>query len=74
MDKLETAIAVIPNHDAAEGAVRTLTAAGFAMKNLSVVGKGYSAFLKPPFVPAFDGGRPLLRFEHAVAGAGSHPA
>jgi hypothetical protein len=41
MDKLETAIAVFPNHDAAEGAVKTLTAAGFAMKNLSVVGKGY---------------------------------
>ena len=41
MDKLETAIAVFPNHDAAEGAVKTLTAAGFAMKNLSVVGNGY---------------------------------
>jgi hypothetical protein len=41
MDKLETAIAVFPNHDAAEGAVKTLTAAGFAMKCLSVVGKGY---------------------------------
>ena len=41
MDKLETAIAVFPNHDAAEGAVKTLTAGGFAMKNLSVVGNGY---------------------------------
>jgi hypothetical protein len=41
MDKLETAIAVFPNHDAAEAAVKTLTAAGFAMKNLSVVGNGY---------------------------------
>jgi len=41
MDKLETAIAVFPNHDAAEGAVKTLTAAGFAMKDLSVVGNGY---------------------------------
>ncbi len=41
MDKLETAIAVFPSHDAAEVAVKTLTAAGFAMKNLSVVGKGY---------------------------------
>jgi hypothetical protein len=41
MDKLETAIAVFPNHDAAEGAVKTLTAAGFAMTNLSVVGNGY---------------------------------
>jgi hypothetical protein len=41
MEKLETAIAVFPDHDAAEKAVKTLTAAGFAMKNLSVVGKGY---------------------------------
>ena len=41
MDKLETAIAVFPNHDAAEGAVKTLTSGGFAMKNLSVVGNGY---------------------------------
>ena len=41
MDKLETAVAVFPDHDAAEKAVKTLTAAGFAMKNLSVVGKGY---------------------------------
>ena len=41
MEKLETAIAVFSNHDAAEGAVKTLTAGGFAMKNLSVVGNGY---------------------------------
>ena len=41
MDKNETAIAVFPNHDSAETAVKTLTAAGFDMKNLSVVGKGY---------------------------------
>ena len=41
MEKLETAIAVFPDHDAAEGAVKTLTAGGFAMKNLSVVGNGY---------------------------------
>jgi hypothetical protein len=41
MDKLETAIAVFPNHDAAEGAVKTLTEGGFAMKSLSVVGNGY---------------------------------
>ncbi len=41
MDKLETAVAVFPDHDAAEKAVKTLTAAGFAMKQLSVVGKGY---------------------------------
>jgi len=41
MDKFATAIAVFPDHDAAETAVKKLTAAGFAMKNLSVVGKGY---------------------------------
>jgi hypothetical protein len=41
MDKLETAVAVFPDHDAAEKAVKTLTAAGFAMKNLGVVGRGY---------------------------------
>jgi len=41
MDKFETAIAVFPNHGAAEKAVKQLTAAGFEMKNLSVVGKGY---------------------------------
>jgi len=41
MDKYETAIAVFPDHDAAERAVKTLSAAGFDMKHLSVVGKGY---------------------------------
>ncbi|MGO9741088.1 MAG: general stress protein [Roseiarcus sp.] len=41
MDKLETAIAVFPDHDAAEEAIKTLAAAGFAVKNLSVVGNGY---------------------------------
>ncbi len=41
MDKHETAVAVFPNHEAAERAVKSLTAAGFEMKNLSVVGKGY---------------------------------
>jgi hypothetical protein len=41
MEKLETAIAVYPDHNAAENAIKTLTAAGFVMKNLSVVGKGY---------------------------------
>ena len=41
MDKYETAVAVFPNHEAAEKAVKSLTAAGFEMKNLSVVGKGY---------------------------------
>src|ERR1700691_1070309 len=37
----ETAIAVFPDHVAAENAVKSLTEAGFEMKNLSVVGKGY---------------------------------
>ena len=41
MDKIETAIAVFPAHEAAENAVKSLTEAGFDMKNLSVVGKGY---------------------------------
>jgi hypothetical protein len=41
VDKFETAIAVFPTHDAAEGAVKTLSAAGIPMKNLSVVGNGY---------------------------------
>jgi hypothetical protein len=34
-------IAVFPDHTAAETAVKKLTAGGFAMKNLSIVGKGY---------------------------------
>ena len=41
MDQHETAIAVFPDHQAAENAVKSLTEAGFDMKNLSVVGKGY---------------------------------
>ena len=41
MDKYQTAIGVFPDHEAAEKAVKTLTAAGFDMKHLSVVGKGY---------------------------------
>jgi hypothetical protein len=43
-DQMETAdavIAVFADHQAAETAVKKLTAAGFEMKNLSVVGKGY---------------------------------
>ena len=43
-DQMETAdavIAVFADHHAAETAVKKLTAAGFEMKNLSVVGKGY---------------------------------
>ena len=41
MEKTDTVIAVFADHPAAEAAVKKLTAAGFEMKNLSVVGKGY---------------------------------
>jgi len=37
----DSVIAVFADHPAAEAAVKKLTAAGFDMKNLSVVGKGY---------------------------------
>ena len=41
MDNNDTVIAVFADHQAAEAAVKKLTAGGFEMKNLSVVGKGY---------------------------------
>jgi len=41
MEKTDTVIAVFADHNAAETAVKRLAAAGFEMKNLSVVGKGY---------------------------------
>ena len=41
MEKLNTAIAVLPNHLAAEAAIKKLAQAGFDLKSLSVVGKGY---------------------------------
>jgi hypothetical protein len=41
MEKINTVIAVFADHPAAETAVKKLTAAGFEMKNLSIVGKGY---------------------------------
>ncbi len=41
MEKADTVIAVFADHQAAEGAVKKLTASGFEMKHLSVVGKGY---------------------------------
>jgi hypothetical protein len=41
MDKYETAIAVFPDHAGAERAIKALSAEGFEMKNLSLVGKGY---------------------------------
>jgi hypothetical protein len=41
MEKVDSVIAVFTDHNAAETAVKKLTEAGFAMKSLSVVGKGY---------------------------------
>jgi hypothetical protein len=41
MYNTETVIGVFPDHQAAEGAVKGLAEAGFDMKNLSLVGKGY---------------------------------
>ena len=41
MEKTDTVIAVFADHNSAEAAVKKLTAAGFEMQNLSVVGKGY---------------------------------
>jgi hypothetical protein len=41
MTATDSIIAVFPAHDAADKAVKQLAAAGFEMKNLSVVGKGF---------------------------------
>jgi hypothetical protein len=41
MEKIDTVVAVFADHPAAEAAVKKLTSAGFEMKNLSIVGKGY---------------------------------
>jgi hypothetical protein len=41
MENSDTVIAVFHDHPAAETAIKKLTAAGFEMKNLSIVGKGY---------------------------------
>ena len=41
METANTVIAVFSDHQAAETAVKKLNAAGFEIKNLSVVGKGY---------------------------------
>jgi len=41
MEINDSVIAVFPDHSAAEDAVKKLASAGFEMKNLSVVGKGY---------------------------------
>jgi hypothetical protein len=41
MENTDTVVAVFADHPAAETAVKKLSAAGFEMKNLSIVGKGY---------------------------------
>src|SRR5580692_5933516 len=41
MQKADSIIAVFSEHNAAGAAIKKLAAAGFEMKNLSVVGKGY---------------------------------
>ena len=41
METIDTVVAVFSDHQAAETAIKKLTEAGFEMKNLSVVGKGY---------------------------------
>jgi hypothetical protein len=41
MYHIETVIGVFPDHPSAEAAVKGLADAGFDMKNLSLVGKGY---------------------------------
>jgi hypothetical protein len=41
MEKTDTVVAVFDGHPAAEAAIRQLAGAGFAMKQLSIVGKGY---------------------------------
>jgi hypothetical protein len=41
MYHIETVVGVFPDHKAAEAAVKSLSDAGFEMKNLSLVGKGY---------------------------------
>jgi hypothetical protein len=41
MENADTVVAVFADHPAAETAIKKLTGAGFDMKNLTVVGKGY---------------------------------
>ena len=55
----DSVIAVFDDHMAVDAAVKQLSAAGFAMTNLSVVGKGYhteeksSAFIMPATVSSY---------------------
>lgn len=41
MDNPDTIIATFEDHNGAEGAIKKLTAGGLAMKQLTVIGKGY---------------------------------
>jgi hypothetical protein len=41
MEKVDSVVAVFADHNAAEAAVKKLAAAGFEMKDLTLVGKGY---------------------------------
>ncbi len=41
MDQTDTVIAVFDDHEGADAAIKKLTAGGIAMKNLSVLGKGF---------------------------------
>lgn len=41
MERNDSAIAVFDTHNAAEDAIKRLATAGFDMKNLSIVGRGY---------------------------------
>ena len=41
MNKTDSVIAVFPDHNGADTAIKNLSAAGFDMKNLSLVGKGF---------------------------------
>ena len=41
MAETNTVVAVFPDHEAAESAVKNLAGAGFDIKHLSVIGKGY---------------------------------
>jgi hypothetical protein len=47
MTATDSSIFVFDNHDTAEEAIRTLGQAGFDMKKLSLVGKGYHSEEKP---------------------------
>ena len=41
MEKTESVVAIFANHADAEAAVKKLNVAGFDIKQLSVIGKGY---------------------------------